>query len=261
MMKFFESTGKMIISLLELVGGLVSLLFSTLMFLIRGAINIRITLEQMAILGVDSLIIILLTTSFAGMVMAYQLSLQARIYGLEGFVGGGVVLTMARELAPLLTAVVMAGRVGSAITAQIASMKVTEQIDALRSLATNPIRYLVVPRFLACLLMTPLLTMFSVVGGTAGGYFVATGQGINPYTYMDSIKMFFRVSDLTGGLIKALVFGATVAIVGCYIGLITEGGAAGVGRSTTNSVVIATVLIFLFNFPLTVVIFGNSGFK
>jgi phospholipid/cholesterol/gamma-HCH transport system permease protein len=159
-MKFFEATGKMVVSLLELVGGLISLLCSTLLFLIRGAINIRITLEQMAILGVDSLIIILLTTSFAGMVMAYQLALQARIYGLEGFVGGGVVLTMARELAPLLTAVVMAGRVGSAITAQIASMKVTEQIDALRSLATNPIRYLVVPRFLACLLMTPLLTMF-----------------------------------------------------------------------------------------------------
>jgi phospholipid/cholesterol/gamma-HCH transport system permease protein len=103
--------------------------------------------------------------------------------------------------------------------------------------------------------------MFSIVGGTAGGYFVATSQGINPYTYMDSIKVFFSVSDLTGGLIKALIFGATVAIVGCYIGLITEGGAAGVGRSTTNSVVIATVLIFLFNFPLTVVIFGNNGIK
>ncbi|HPZ07457.1 MAG TPA: ABC transporter permease [Candidatus Eremiobacteraeota bacterium] len=260
-MKFFEGIGKAVLDTLELIGGLISLLCSTLLFLIRGAINFVLTIEQMSILGVDSLLIILLTTSFAGMVMAYQLALQALIYGLEGFVGGGVVLTMARELAPLLTAVVMAGRVGSAITAQIASMKVTEQIDALRSLGTNPVRYLVVPRFLACLLMTPLLTMFSVVGGTAGGYFVATSQGINPYIYMDSIKTFFKVSDLTGGLIKALVFGATVAIVGCYIGFTTEGGAAGVGRSTTNSVVISTVLIFLFNFPLTVVIFGNTGIK
>jgi len=118
-----------------------------LILLSLGAINFTLTIEQMAILGVDSLVIILLTTSFAGMVMAYQLSQQARMVRSEFYVGAGVVLTMARELAPLLTAVVMAGRVGSAITAQIASMKVTEQIDALRSLATNPIKYLVTPRF------------------------------------------------------------------------------------------------------------------
>jgi len=258
-MRLFEYIGKLILGILELLGGLISLFFSTLSFLFRGCIGIRLTVEQMAILGVDSLIIILLTTSFAGMVMAYQLAQQALTYGLESFVGGGVVLTMARELAPLLTAVVLAGRAGSAITSQIASMKVTEQIDALRSLATNPVKYLVVPRFLACLLMTPLLTLFSVIGGTAGGYFVALGQGINPYTYMDSIQFLCKIHDLTGGLTKAFVFGAVVAIVGCYTGFITEGGAAGVGRSTTNSVVISIVLIFLFNFPLTVLIFGNSG--
>ena len=259
-MKLFEYVGKTVIDLLSLIGGLVSLLFSTISFLVRGAINIRLTIEQMAILGVDSTLIILLTTSFAGMVMAYQLTQQALTYGLESFVGGGVVLTMSRELAPLLTAVVLAGRGGSAITSQIASMKVTEQIDALRSLATNPVRYLVVPRFLACFFMAPLLTLFSVIGGTAGGYFVAVNEGVNPYTYMDSIHALCKVYDLTGGLTKAFIFGAVVAIVGCYTGFSTEGGAAGVGRATTASVVISIVLIFLFNFPLTMIIFGNTGF-
>lgn len=258
-MKIFEFIGKIVVGLLELLGGLVSLLAYTFFFLARGAINLKLTIEQMSILGVDSLVIILMTTSFAGMVMAYQLSLQALTYGLEGYVGAGVVLTMTRELAPLLTAVVLAGRVGSAITSQIASMKVTEQIDALRSLGTNPVRYLVVPRFIACVLMTPFLTFFSVIGGTYGGYFVATNQGINPYTYVDSIRLLCKLTDLSGGLYKALVFGAVVAIVGCYAGFATEGGAAGVGRATTRSVVIATVLIFLLNFPLTMIIFGNAG--
>lgn len=250
--------GRRVLSALELAGGLTNLLIQSILLVLRGAVSIKLTIEQMSLLGVDSFLIVLITTTFTGMVLAFQLSLQALKYGLESYVGAGVAISMAREFAPMLTAIVVAGRGGSAIAAQLGSMKVTEQIDALKALATNPVEYLVVPRFLACIFMVPMLSFFSFLGGVWGGYFISITQGINPIVYKESIKSFFFMSDIWGGLIKAVIYGALVAIVGCYLGLTTEGGAAGVGRSTTNSVVLSTVLIFIFNFPLTILLFGEG---
>ena len=163
---------------------------------------------------------------------------------------------LARELAPVLTGVVLAGRVGAAITAEIGSMKVTEQIDALRVMATNPIAYLVVPRLIACVFMLPVLVVFGDIIGTIGGYLVATlYAGIGSFTYLHSIKVFVVVNDVTGGLIKSMFFGAIIALIGCYKGLNTAQGAEGVGRATTGSVVTSMILIFISNYFLSLILY------
>ena len=165
-------------------------------------------------------------------------------------------VAMGRELGPILVGVVLAGRVGAAITAEIGTMKVTEQIDALRVMATNPIGYLVVPRVVACMIMVPILAFYGVVIGIAGGYFVATSiKGLSPQTYLDSIQMFSTVSDFTLGLLKASVFGAVIALVGAYKGMNTKMGAEAVGFSTTSSVVTSIILVFILNYFLSSVLF------
>ena len=194
----------------------------------------------MAHLGADTLPIVLLTILFTGMVLTLQTAQEFIKYGAQSSVGGVVAIAMGRELAPVLTGVVTAGRVGAAITAEIGSMKVTEQIDALKVMATNPVAYLVVPRLIACVLMLPLLVVFADMIGTFGGYLVATLYAdINSLTYFQSIKVFTVVNDVTGGLIKGAVFGAIIALVGCYKGLTAPNGAVGVGKATTGSVVTA----------------------
>jgi phospholipid/cholesterol/gamma-HCH transport system permease protein len=167
-----------------------------------------------------------------------------------------VAIAMARELAPVLTGVVVAGRVGAAITAEIGSMKVTEQIDALRVMAINPIKYLVVPRLLACVIMVPILVIFADIIGTVGGYLVATLYAdISSFTYIHSITLFTVVNDIIGGLVKAMFFGGIIAIIGCYKGLTTGEGAEGVGRATTASVVSSIILIFISNYFLSLVLY------
>jgi len=250
-----ERLGRWVIQSLEHVGQVVLLLGETALSLGRRP-SFGLALRQMAHLGVDSLPIVLLTMLFTGMVMTVQSAHEFVKYGAQSSVGGVVAIAMGRELAPVLTGVVAAGRVGAAITAEIGSMKVTEQIDALRVMATNPVAYLVVPRLIACVVMLPILVIFADIIGTVGGYLVATlYAGINSFTFLNSIKVFAVVNDVTGGLIKSMFFGAIIAIIGCYKGLTTAEGAEGVGKATTGSVVMSMILIFISNYFLSVILY------
>jgi len=252
MIEYIEDLGISVIRFFDYVGGLVLLFLDSLSWIGRGAIRVRETLEQMALLGVNSLAIVIITTSFAGMVLSLQLAQLAVSYGVATLIGFGVAISMAREFGPMLTAIVVAGRAGSAITAEMGSMKVTEQIDALDAMAVSPTKYLVVPRFLALLAMLPLLTMFADLAGIVGGGLVAKMQADVPYRlYFDSITSNLQMEDVWKGLAKALVFATEITMIGCYQGLKTKGGAAGVGVAVTGSVVFSIILIFASNFFLS----------
>jgi len=249
-----ESLGRRALHLFETAGQIVILFVQTLQQLRR--LNIRHAIIQMSQLGVDSLPIVLLTILFTGMVLTVQTAHEFIKYGAQSSVGGVVAIAMGRELSPVLSGVVVAGRVGAAITAEIGSMKVTEQIDALRVMATDPIAYLVAPRLVACVFMVPVLVVFADAIGVVGGYLVATlHAGIGSFTYINSIKVFAVVDDITGGLVKSMFFGGIIAIVGCYKGLTTASGAAGVGKATTESVVLSIILIFISNYFLSLVLY------
>lgn len=255
LISLLEKIGGRVIHNIEITGQIVLLSLETL-FQFRRQPNLRHVLYQMAHLGVDSLSIVILTILFTGMVMTVQTAQEFIKYGAQSSVGGIVAIAMGRELAPVLTGVVAAGRVGAAITAEIGSMKVTEQIDALRVMATNPVAYLVVPRLIACVFMLPILVVFGDIVGTIGGYLVATlYAGIGSFTYLQSIKVFAVVSDVTGGLVKSMFFGAIIAIIGCYRGLTAAQGAEGVGRATTSSVVTSMILIFISNYFLSLILY------
>jgi phospholipid/cholesterol/gamma-HCH transport system permease protein len=213
--------------------------------------------EQMAFIGVYSLPIALITITFSGMVLALYTASEMAKQGLGQYVGGLVGLSMARELAPVLAAVVVAARAGSAIAAEIGSMKVTEQIDALRSLATSPIQYLVVPRFIACVSMLPVLALFGFICGSLGGFIVAQTEGISRASYFDSMRQYMTFMDVFIGILKTTVFGAIIALVACHQGLNTSGGATGVGRATTRSVVLCIVFIYMADFVITRLLVGT----
>ncbi len=249
-----ETIGRRTIKSLDNIGSIVLLCLEVGRHL--GSLRPKQVIYQMAHLGVDSLPIVLLTALFTGMVLTVQTANEFIKYGAQSSVGGLIAVAMTRELGPVLAGVVCAGRVGAAIAAEIGSMKVTEQIDALRVMATNPIAYLVVPRFLACVLMMPILTLFSDVVGNLGGYLIATLHAdINSYTYLHSIKVFADNGDVFGGLVKSMVFGAIIAVIGCFKGLHAEQGAEGVGRATTGAVVSAIIAIFVSNYFLSVLLF------
>ncbi len=228
--------------------------------LLKGKINRHNTTEQMVIVGPDSLTIALVTAAFVGMVFTIQVAREFLNFGAVQAIGGVLALALSRELSPVLTAVVLAARVGSAFAAEIGTMKVTEQIDALYVLKSDPIDYLVIPRLLACCLMLPMLTMLSLVVGLVGGILVAKGfYNISHVTFIDSIQSFIQVWDLVSALIKAVIFGALIAIIGCNWGLTTTGGAKGVGESTTTAVVMALIAIFITNFFLSWLMFQGLG--
>lgn len=249
-----EKIGRQVIYSVEHTGRIIMLLGEAVYHLRKA--KLRHVIYQMAHLGVDSLPIVLLTILFTGMVMTVQIAHEFIKYGAQASIGGVVSIAMGRELAPVLTGVVTAGRVGAAITAEIGSMKVTEQIDALRVMATNPVAYLVVPRLIALIFMLPVLVIFANMIGAIGGYLVATMYaGINSFTYLNSIKVFAVVSDVTGGLFKAMFFGGIIAIIGCYKGLNAGQGAEGVGKATTASVVTSIILIFISNYFLSLLLY------
>ena len=228
--------------------------------LLQVRIHGRNTKEQMAIVGPDSLIIALVTATFVGMVFTIQVAREFLNFGAVQAIGGVLALALSRELAPVLTAVVLAARVGSAFAAEIGTMKVTEQIDALYILKSDPIDYLVVPRLIACCAMLPILTIISLVMGLVGGVFVADlFYGIAQTTFIDSVQNFLQIWDLVSAILKAIIFGAIIAIIGCNWGLTTTGGAKGVGESTTTAVVMALISIFITNFFLSWVMFQGLG--
>ncbi len=214
------------------------------------------TLRQMALLGADSLPIVLMTILCTGMVFSVQTAKEFVRFGAASSVGGIVAIAMARELVPVLTGVVVAGRIGAAIAAEIGTMKVTEQIDALKVMAANPISYLVVPRLIAVVLMMPILIVFANMIGNIGGWVVAHYYaGISTFTYENSIRTLAEIYDMVGGMIKGSVFGAIIAIVGCFKGLHAPNGAEGVGLATTESVVLSIILIFITNYFLSVILY------
>lgn len=227
-----------------------------LVHLLGGKIHRRNIMEQMAMVGPGSLLIALLTAATVGMVFTIQVSREFINLGAGTAVGGVLALALSRELAPVLTAVIVAGRVGSAFAAEIGTMQVTEQIDALYMLRTDPIDYLVIPRVIACGLMLPLLSLLSFVTGMTGGVIIAnTMFNIDPKVFLDSAQNFLMVSDLTSAIIKSIVFGVLIAIIGSSWGLTTTGGAKGVGQSTTTAVVTSLLAIFVTNFFLSWLLF------
>lgn len=254
LIKFLESIGRFVIVNLETLGRF-TVLVGDVLVQFKHFPRMKHVFQQMSHLGVDTLPIIALTLLFTGMVVTLQTATEFIRLGAQSTIGGVVTIAVGRELGPVLAGVVTAGRVGAAITAEISTMKVTEQIDALKVMATNPIGYLVVPRLLACMLMLPILVVFGDVIGTIGGWIVATYYDVNIHMYIQSINTFVVPHDVTGGLIKAIVFGAIIAIVGCYYGLNAQNGAEGVGKATTRSVVVSIIVIFFTNCLLSAILY------
>lgn len=204
-------------------------------------------------IGVLSLPVVAITGFSTGMVLSAQAFFQLSDKGLVSATGLMVTKAMMVELGPVLTAFMITGRVGAAMCAELGTMRVTEQIDALRSMAINPLRYLVAPRFIAGTLMLPLLTVFSCVMGIFGGYIIAVHYyGMPSNSFLDPLPTNIKSFDFISGLVKSIVFGVIIITISCYKGMVTRGGAAGVGRSTTNSVVICYSVILVANFLLTV---------
>jgi phospholipid/cholesterol/gamma-HCH transport system permease protein len=203
-------------------------------------------------IGVESLNIVILTGVFTGMVFALQSYIGFQRVGGEQFIGAVVALGMIRELGPVLTGLMVTGRAGSAIAAEIGTMRITEQIDALTTLRINSFQYLVVPRIIAGIIMLPCLTIFSMIFGIGGGYVVCVHVlELSSQDYLDSIRNFVELSDIRSGLIKSSVFGLILTWVGSYKGYYTDGGARGVGIATTQSVVAASIMILIMNYFLT----------
>jgi len=257
-MRALERFGERTIAFLEYLGGIIALMGESMRALFHAQIRYAETFLQCYELGIGSLLIVLLTSLFTGMVISLESAQQAVQYGIGSLVGGAVTYTSVRELGPMLTAVVVAGRVGSAIAAEIGSMVVTEQIDALRSMGLSPVRFLVVPRLLALAIMLPLLTIFADIISIVGGMWIAQAYAhINPESFISSARQAVGFDDVVKGLFKALIFACIIAFVGCYQGLSTRGGAAGVGRATTSAVVISIILIFGTNFIMSYLLFGG----
>lgn len=206
----------------------------------------------MNVIGVESFTIVMLTGIFTGMVVALQSYIGFQRVGGEQFIGAVVALGMVRELGPVLTGLMVTGRAGSAIAAEIGTMRITEQIDALRTLQIDPFSYLIVPRIVASTLMLPCLAAFSMIFGILGGYFLCTHiLELSPEEYYSSIRAYVELKDITSGLIKSAVFGLLLSWVGTYKGYYTSGGARGVGAATTQSVVLSSSLILMSNYFLT----------
>ncbi|MGB3766262.1 MAG: MlaE family lipid ABC transporter permease subunit [Phormidesmis sp.] len=231
-----------------------------LIHIITKPIHRRNTIEQMSAVGPESLIIALVTALFVAMVFTIQVTREFITFGATDAIGGILALTLARELAPVLTAVVLAGRVGSAFAAEIGTMRVTEQIDALQMLKSDPVDYLVIPRVIACATMMPLLSITAFITGMIGGLLVATNlYGISSNVFISSARNFLTTWDLASALIKAVIFGILIAVIGSSWGLTTTGGAKGVGQSTTTAVVTSLLAIFVVNFFLSWVMFQGTG--
>ena len=253
-MAFIESLGRQTISIFHQLGAIILLLIAAVKEI--GTIRSRETFKQCLSLGVLSFPIVALTLLFTGMVLSVQIAGELTKYGADFTVGAIVAIGVGRELGPVLCGVVLAGRVGAAITAEIGTMRVTEQIDALRCMAVSPIGYLVVPRLVACMAMLPILYVFGVVIGVGGGMIVASlSHGVSSYVFMHSIRVFCVPSDLYIGVIKSIIFGMIVALVGCDRGMTCTAGAEGVGKATTQSVVYSIIMLFAANYILSSILF------
>jgi len=256
MLKIIELLGKLIIQFAEGVGQVLILLMLSFKEILRPPFEIRNTFKQMLEIGVRSLPVVLVTAIFTGMVFALQTYTGFKRFGAEAVVGTVVALSMTRELGPVLTGLIVAGRAGAAMAAELGTMRVTEQIDALETLATNPVKYLVVPRLIAGALMLPALALVADLIGIIGGYFITVGLfDTSSVVYWKRTWNYLEMSDIYNGLIKAAFFGASISLVSCYKGFYTRGGAEGVGKATTGAVVISSMTILISDYFLSVWLF------
>ena len=211
----------------------------------------RLVIDQMQAIGVDSLWLVIVVSIFTGAVAAVQAAYQFSNVVPMRYIGSVILRSVVIELGPVLTALVVGGRVGASIAAELGTMKVTEQIDALSAMGINPVRFLVVPRVVAAIIMLPIITIYGDAIAVFGGYVVAvTSIGVSSHTFITAVKDFFYVRDVLSGLIKAVFFGGIIGTMGCYSGFQTEGGAEGVGRATTNAVVSSCVLVLVLDYLL-----------
>jgi len=247
-----ESVGRRTSGILTEVGSVLIFFGQTLRWTFSRPFYLKSVLKQMEQIGFNSVPVVITTALSTGMVLALQSYTGFKRFGAETLIGAVVALSMTRELGPVLTGLMVAGRAGAAMAAELGTMKVTEQIDALETLATNPMKYLVVPRFIASTVMMFFLTILGTMIGITGGYFVGVKLlGSNPVTYINNSINNTEITDIWYGLIKALVFGAVVGLIGCYKGFHTEGGAEGVGKATTGAVVVSCMLILILDYFLS----------
>ncbi|HID79042.1 MAG TPA: ABC transporter permease [Aquifex aeolicus] len=245
-----------LLSLLNSIGEATLIALWAVWFLFKKPPKFEHFIKQLAYIGAETLPVVAVTSFFAGGVIVVETYSIFHRFNAEHLLGAVVAISMARELGPVLTALMVVARVGSAMTAQIGTMKITEQIDALRVLAVNPIRYLVTPRLFASILSLPLLTIVADVIGIFGGWFVAVKLfGVNDYLFWQKIRDIAELSDFTGGLLKSAVFGFLIAVVSCYFGFSTKGGTEGVGKATTASVVTASMLVLITDYFLSALLF------
>ncbi|NLW35122.1 MlaE family ABC transporter permease [Syntrophorhabdus aromaticivorans] len=223
---------------------------------VRRPFKLDYIFKQMEFIGVNSTVVVIITGMFTGMVLALQSYYGFRKFGAEGLVGATVALSMTRELGPVLTSLMVTGRAGSAMAAQLGTMRVTEQIDALTVMALSPIKYLVTPRIVAGFLMLPVLTVVSDFIGVVGGYVVGVKLlGINEGAFIDKMIKYVELNDIYNGLVKSAVFGIILSSVACYKGFYARGGAEGVGKATTEAVVVSSVTILISDYVLTSLMF------
>jgi phospholipid/cholesterol/gamma-HCH transport system permease protein len=254
--KFIESLGQWTLTRIENAGLVVLLAWQGLLATFRRPFRWRIFLQQLEFVGVGSLLIVLLTGAFTGMVFSVQSAYAFRMFNAEGYVGTTVILALTRELAPVLTGLMVTGRVGSSIATELGTMGVTEQIDALRSMAVDPVQYLVSPRLVAGVFMMPILTLLFSLVGLLGSWFVAVvGLGLDEGVFRRRILEALTPWDIWSGLIKAGVFGLVIVAIACHSGYTASGGARGVGLATTKAVVYASVAVLVVDYFLTVMMF------
>lgn len=253
---FVEGIGAKVIDATERVGQAAMLVGEVILWTVRPPYRLRLFFQAMEFVGVGSLFIVLLTGLFTGAVFALQGALAFRLFNAESLVGSTVGLSLTRELSPVLTGLMMTGRAGSGIATELGTMRVTEQIDALYTMAVNPVQYLVVPRVLAGLVMAPALSALFTMVGMAGAWFVGVVLlNIDEGQFMANVDWLVDPADLNSGMIKAAVFGVILTMVGCYKGFYAQGGARGVGLATTQSVVVSSVLILIADYFLTTAMF------
>lgn len=258
MIRFVNYIGKHTIAYTKDLGSLCIFIFTTIASVFRLPLYLKIILQQFLVIGFYSLPVVAMTAFFSGAVLALQSYTGFSRFSAESSIATVVVLSITRELGPVLAGLMVAGRVGASIAAEIATMRVTEQIDALYTLATDPVKYLIFPRVIAALIMLPCLVLIGDVIGVMGGYLVSVYKlGFNSGNYISNSFKYLETMDVVSGLVKAAVFGFIIAVISCYSGYYSEKGAKGVGSATTKAVVNSSILILLSNYFITEIFFNK----
>ncbi len=248
----FDGAGRMVLGIFRGMGEWSLFVWEAIKWFARPPVRIRLFFQQMEFVGVKSTPIIMLTGLFVGAVFALQTGKAFALFNAESLVGATIGLTLAREIGPVFTALMVTARACSAMAAELGTMRVTEQIDAMETMAVDPVHYLVVPRVLAATLMTPLLTGIFNFVGIVGGYLIGVKLlNIDEGSFLNKLYYYVEVNDLLGGLVKAAFFGFAISLISCYQGFNTKNGAQGVGRATTQAVVISSVTVLVMDYFLT----------